>query len=119
VPPALTVIRDHALGVLSSRRGWTLAEALTMWEQYVDKARLETAGAADGGLEVRFEDLVERPDGVVAEIAGFCGVRMPDSPLAALAGIDAGRAYAFRRDAALVAFAESAREVLARYGYSP
>jgi hypothetical protein len=33
VPSALTVIRDNALGVLSSRRGWTLAEALTMWEQ--------------------------------------------------------------------------------------
>ncbi|HET7131500.1 MAG TPA: sulfotransferase, partial [Gammaproteobacteria bacterium] len=30
-PSALAVIRDHALGVLSSRRGWTLAEALTMW----------------------------------------------------------------------------------------
>ncbi|HUQ51718.1 MAG TPA: sulfotransferase, partial [Gammaproteobacteria bacterium] len=33
VPSALAVIRDHAFGILSSRRGWTLAEALTMWEQ--------------------------------------------------------------------------------------
>src|SRR5262245_41120799 len=29
-PHALAVIRDAALGILSSRRGWTLTEALTM-----------------------------------------------------------------------------------------
>ena len=58
VPSALTVIRDHALGVLSSRRGWTLAEALTMWEQYVEKARQESAVLGERALEVRYEDLL-------------------------------------------------------------
>ena len=58
VPSALTVIRDHAFGILSSRRGWTLAEALTMWEQYVEKARLESAELGDRALQIRFEDLL-------------------------------------------------------------
>ena len=62
VPSALTVIRDHALGVLSSRRGWTLAEALTMWEQYVEKARQESAALGERALEVRYEDLLLEPE---------------------------------------------------------
>ena len=62
VPSALTVIRDHALGVLSSRRGWTLAEALTMWEQYVEKARQESAALGERALEIRYEDLLTQPE---------------------------------------------------------
>jgi hypothetical protein len=36
-----------------------------------------------------------------------------------LDGIEHGRAFAFRRDPELVAFAGSMREILARYGYVP
>ena len=57
IPRALTVIRDHALGILSSRRGWTLAEALTMWEQYVEKAREESTALGERALEVRYEEI--------------------------------------------------------------
>src|SRR6185503_15617540 len=74
VPPALTVIRDHALGVLSSRRGWTLAEALTMWEQYVEKAREESAALGERALEIRYEDLLTEPERVVPAIARLCRV---------------------------------------------
>ena len=37
-PPALTVIQDHGLGVLSSRRGWTIAEALTMTKRITSRS---------------------------------------------------------------------------------
>jgi hypothetical protein len=119
VPSALTVIRDHALGILSSRRGWTLPEALTMWEQYVEKARLESAALGSRAHEVRFEDLVLTPERVVPELARFCGVPPPARHEELLAGLETGRAFAFRRDAELVAFAAAAREALARYGYEP
>jgi len=118
VPPALTVIRDHALGILSSRRGWTLAEALTMWEQYVEKARQESTALGERALEVCYEDLVTQPQQVIAAIARFCGVTPPARHEALLARLDAGRAFAFRRDAELAAFAGSVREILSRYGYS-
>jgi hypothetical protein len=118
VPSALTVIRDHMLGVLSSRRGWTLAEALTMWEQYVEKARQESAALGEHALEVRYEDLLKQPERVIPALAKFCRVPAPADG-ALVAGLEPSRAFAFRRDPELVAFAGSVREVLARYGYAP
>src|SRR5690606_34730922 len=118
VPPALTVIRDHALGVLSSRRGWTLAEAFTMWEQYVEKAREESAALRGRALEVRYEDLLTQPERTIPTIAEFCRVPAPAAQATLLAGLDPGRAYAYRRDPELAAFAKSVRDVLTRFGYS-
>ncbi len=119
VPAALTVIRDHALGVLSSRRGWTLAEALTMWEQYVEKAREECAALGERALEVRYEELLMEPERVIPLIAAFCGVAVPPQRGTLLDGLKPSRAFAFRRDPELAAFADSMSQVLARYGYAP
>jgi len=118
IPPALTVIRDDALGILSSRRGWTLAEALTMWEQYVEKGREESATLGERALEVRYEELLMEPERVIPALARFCGVPAPAQNAALLEGLEPSRAFAFRRDPELVAFAASARGVLARYGYA-
>ncbi len=41
------------------------AEALTMWEQYVEKARQESAALGERALEIRFEDLLAQPESVV------------------------------------------------------
>jgi hypothetical protein len=119
VPPALTVIKDHALGVLSSRRGWNLAEALTMWEQYVEKARLELAEAGDRGLEIRFEELLQRPQKLIPTIAEFCGLPAPANLEETCERIDASRALAYRQEPELMSFAETAGQILSRHGYSP
>ena len=119
VPPALTVIRDRALGILSSRRGWTLAEALTMWEQYVEKGREESAALGERALEIRYEELLTQPERLIPALARFCGVPAPASLAALLDGLERDRAFAFRRSPELAAFAASARESLARHGYTP
>ena len=121
VPPALTVIRDHALGILSSRRGWTLGEALTMWEQYVEKGREECAALGERAFELRYETLLERPDEVVPALAEFCGVVSPAAAQrqSVLDGLEQSRAFAFRRDPELAAFAAASRDVLARHAYAP
>jgi hypothetical protein len=121
VPPALTVIRDHALGILSSRRGWTLAEALTMWEQYVEKGREECAALGPRALELRYETLLEQPDQVIPALAEFCGVPAPAAARrqSVLDGLEPGRAFAFRRDPKLAELAAASRDVLARHGYAP
>jgi hypothetical protein len=118
IPSALTVIRDHALGVLSSRRGWTLAEALTMWEQYVEKARQESAALVERALEVRYEELLLQPERVIPAIAKFCRAPAPAGHKTLFDALEPSRAFAFRRDPELVAFAGSVRAVLARYGYA-
>jgi hypothetical protein len=117
-PSALTVIRDHALGVLSSRRGWTLPEAFTMWEQYVEKARQESAALGSRALEIRYEDLLVQPREVIPVIARFCGVPAPGQQSALRDGLEPGRAFAFRGDPDLVDFAGYANGALARYGYA-
>jgi hypothetical protein len=119
VPAALTVIRDHALGVLSSRRGWTIAEALTMWEQYVDKARQECAALGERALEIRYEDLLMQPEPAIAAIAKLCRAPVPASSEALIEGLEPNRAFAFRHEPELTAFAGYVRDVLARYGYAP
>jgi len=119
VPPALTVIRDDALGVLSSRRGWNLPEALTMWEQYVERARLELEEVGERGLEIRFEELLQRPEKLIPTIARFCGVPVPENPEGTFERIDASRALAYRQEPELLSFAETAGDVLSRHGYSP
>lgn len=116
-PSALAVIRDDALGILSSRRGWTLTEALTMWEQYLDKARLECAGLGQRAMEIRYEDLLSEPQRIIPIVAEFCGVAAPAEP-ASVSNLERSRAFAFRRDPELVDFARSARDALARYGYA-
>jgi hypothetical protein len=119
VPPPLTIVRDQGLGILSSRRGWTLSEALTMWEQYVEKARLESAELGDRAMEVRFEDLVQQPQEHIARIAAFCGLPETDESAQVPARVDPSRAFAFRADKKLTKLAEAFREVLERQGYAP
>ncbi len=96
VPSPLAVFSDHAFGVLYTRRGWTLAEALTMWEQYVEKARLESAELGERALEIRFEDLLTRPESVIPAIARFCAVKTPQRHAAMLERLQPGRAFAYR-----------------------
>lgn len=119
VPPALTVLKDHGLGVLSSRRGWTREEAFAMWEQYVEKAKLEVAELGHRALEVRFEELLAEPRTLVPRIAEFCGLPPPERTEAVIEQPAASRAFAYRRDPALVAFAQIVRASLARHGYAP
>jgi hypothetical protein len=121
VPPALIVIKDHKLGVLSSRRGWELTEAMTMWEQYVEKAALEVGAMADCALVIRFEDLLQSPEKFVSRIADFCEVPQPTSEQFASFSptIKPERAFAFRSNSDLREFAEASRAVLIRHGYAP
>jgi hypothetical protein len=119
LPSALTVIQDHALGILSSRRGWTLSEAFTMWEQYVEKAEQESADLGDRALDIRFEELLMQPEKVIPAIARFCGVPAPAGNDTIVERLTSSRAFAFRRDPELVAFAESVRDMLHRHGYEP
>jgi hypothetical protein len=114
VPSALTVIRDQGLGVLSSRRGWDLPEAFTMWEQYVEKARSEMAALGERAFEVRFEDLVGSPHEVASALARFC--ELPDPPSSPLRPLG-DRVLAYRRDPRLASFALEVGERLRRYGY--
>lgn len=118
VPSPLSVFQDPAFGVLSTRRGWTVAEAFAMWEEYVEKARLESAELAERAFEIRFEDLVTQPEQFFDRLARFCGIEPTTDHSSFCDAIRSERAYAFRDDPELVAFGGSVRKALERYGYS-
>ena len=119
VPSPLAVFADDALGVLSTRRGWTLEEAFAMWEQYVEKARLESADSNERSLEIRFEELLMEPDRVIPAIARFCNVAPAANRDHMPRRLESDRAFAFRRDPELAAFARKVGGILDRYGYEP
>ena len=48
-----------------------------MWEQYVEKARQESAALGERALEVRYEDLLTQPERVIPAVAKFCRVPAP------------------------------------------
>ncbi len=119
VPSPLAVFREHSLGVLSTRRGWTIHEAFGLWEQYVEKARLEAAALAAGcALEVRFEELLENPAKGIVSLARFCGVD-PAPASSWRERIEPARAFAFRHHPETATFAASVADILAVYGYQP
>jgi hypothetical protein len=85
----------------------------------VEKARLESAELGQRALEIGFEELLGRPDHILPTIARFCGVELSGIDDALLERIESDRAFAFRRNPELVAFAETMGEILQRYGYAP
>jgi hypothetical protein len=113
IPSALAVIRDHALGILSSRRGWTLPESLTMWEQYVEKARKESAPLGDRAPRSATRTCSCSRNARFRSSRGSVMRSGAGGAPTLLEGLDPSRAFAFRRDPELVAFAGSMREVLA------
>lgn len=102
-----------------SARCAELEGGLSLWAEYQSQARTALAGLpAERVLRLRYEELLEQPAATLARAAEFCGLDAAESELgAAVAAIRAERAYAYRRDERLVAFARSHAATLAAWGY--
>ncbi len=102
--------------VTRSVRAATAAGAFDVWQDFQTLSRHVTAGLGTRLLRFRYEDLLARPREVLPELVSFCGLPEPD--LGALAeGINADRAFAYRRRPELVALAEARAADLAAWGY--
>lgn len=133
--------RDVAASHLRSGRQWAyqqVVEAARGWVDVVEGARRVLPG--DRSIEVRYEDLVADPRGVVGEVLVRLGLRWDDAVLhhdtvphslfdhpydhpsaeAAARGVTAAAVGRHRRDlsaAQVAAFENTARVVLRRLGY--
>lgn len=95
-----------------SARCARLDGAFSLWEDYVLEARRHVAALGPThALELRYEDLAERPRELAADVATFCGLRVDDTIVDSAASIvSPGRASAFEQDPELREFADSVAE---------
>ncbi len=104
--------RVHALSRYASARCRTLSGAFRLWRLYVEKAfSLCPSGGQKAIFHVRYEDLLSDPEPTLKRLLEFCGLQPTSSDLRRLLkSVDAGRAFAFRRDPELRAFYERVKD---------
>jgi hypothetical protein len=68
-------------------------------------------------LELRYEDFLASPAQCIDDLAEFCGLDDTSKAVAAVAHVDADRAFAYRESPELRAFAEQNADRLGARGY--
>lgn len=107
---------------------WCLTSPLCMdmhygfrlWEQYIEEAAaVRKRVAPQHWLEIGYEAMLERPHAAAAQLAGWLGREVTQAANDWAGRIHGERAFAFRRDAGLQAFARQVADssCLQRYGY--
>jgi hypothetical protein len=89
-----------------------------MWEEYITEARTHVASLGERALEVRYEDFLQEPEGLLEQLSVFSGLKAsPDRIKELTSGINKDRAFAYRNEPELVAFAGEMSDRLKVYGY--
>jgi hypothetical protein len=116
---SITHLAWHRLQFTNSLRVATLEGGFSLWEEYMQQARLCMSLVKDRVAAVSYEDFLLQPVDALAHVASFCGLNVPKSSvLRELVGsIKSSRAYAYKNDAELSSFAASKASQLAIYGY--
>lgn len=95
-------------------------QALALWAEYMAEGRRQTAALGGRALTLGYEDLLHQPETELDRLAGFCGLDLdPAARHELTATLDPARAFAYRDDPQLRAFAAEHAETLAAYGYGP
>lgn len=96
----------------------SLEEAFQLWEWYLEAAASHIKAAGISAIEVQYEDLLAKPYDVFMKLADYCDLSLnKELDQEAAAQLDVGRAFAFRDDPQLEAFAGNKAESLKRFGY--
>lgn len=99
-------------------RGAALEEGLLMWEEYIREARTHVESLGDRAVEVKYEDFLEEPAVVLDRLSEFSGLRVSGEQIKELTrSINKSRAYAYRNEPQLKAFAAKVGSRLNEYGY--
>lgn len=103
-----------------TRRLLSLEGGFSLWEEYLREARAHLAPLGSRALELRYEDFLAEPAGPLARLAEYCELPAGPELVRRVAGrARPQRAYAFKRNAELQAFADRVDDRLRAFGYSP
>lgn len=111
--------KDSKSPIRRGQRAATLSHALEFWSEQmeVENKNLEECEFV---LEVRYEDLLTKPKSAIKQIWNFIDIERDDSLLEDISqSIDGGRAYAYKKDEEMMAFALENSEILEIFGYLP
>ena len=88
------------------------------WREYAKRARAQVEQLGEQAMEIRYEDLLDRPLEGAKAIAEFAGIEAPAGALEELCeGVDASRAFAYRKSPELRDLADRRSEDLGTFGY--
>ena len=105
-------------GIVDTLRCADLEGGLDLWGEYVNTARGRVEALGERAVELQYETILADPLTTVSRLARFCGLDADDALVRRAVGdVNPERAFAFRRDAELAAFAAAHGERLERFGY--
>jgi len=111
-------VRSRRSRITTSVRAASLETGFSLWEEYMDGARLALERHAGPCLEIRYEEFLADPATGLRRAAKFCELPASDEAVQATAGeARPERAFAHRRKEALLRFAEQRADRLAVRGY--
>jgi hypothetical protein len=106
-------------GFTDSLRCATLEGGFSLWEEYMQEARSHVKMMGNRATEVKFESLIENPHIILKSLAEFCELKPSEEALTEITPrqIKPDRAYAYRNNPVLKAFAQNVSDRLRTYGY--
>lgn len=111
--PSTSLLRDGL--------AWSVRErdaAFELWTRYVDRAERHVEELGERAMTLRFEDTLREPRAELERLVSFCGLDADGDALERAAALaDASRAFPYRKDPELQAFAADRAAALARRGY--
>ncbi|MDA2913813.1 sulfotransferase [Acidobacteriia bacterium AH_259_A11_L15] len=111
-------VRPKRGNFVESVRCSILEESFTLWEEYLAVARQHMQGLGERGAEFRYEDILTKPEEALRAVARFCELPAGGSEIRRAAGQGRKeRAFAYRRDPEVRAFAAKVAERLQAHGY--
>ena len=111
--------KDSRSPIRRGQRAATLSHALDFWSEQM-KVENKNLEGCEFVLEVRYEDLLTKPKSAIKQIWNFIDIERDDSLLEDISqSIDGSRAYAYKKDEEMRAFALENSEILNIFGYLP
>ncbi len=95
----------------------SLDEGLSLWERYTREATRAVARLGERAFELRYEDFLASPTRSITDLTRFCDLGDTSKAIAAVAHVDAERAFAYRLSPELQAFTEQNADRLRALGY--
>lgn len=99
-------------------RGGTLEEGFAIWEEYLKEARSEVDKLSEQAIEIKYEDVLERPSEILKSVSEFCGLDASENDIEKIASeANKSRAFAYLKNPELKAFSDQIADRLKDYGY--
>jgi hypothetical protein len=105
-------------GFTNSLRCATLAGGFSLWEAYLAEAEQHKAALGSQFMELRYEDFLAHPVPHLQTLVEFIGLGVDIKAIEHVAtAVNPHRAYAYRQNPALQAWAEEMQPQLTKWGY--